>query len=754
MAELHFLRPLWFFAFIPLIVMLFVFFYKTQANKSKQEQQSVWKNEVDAHLLEHVLIAFPATQRKTTKSQAWKVVASFWTISVLALAGPSWDKTTPMQISPDIAPLVIVMDLSHSMLVRDIYPNRLKRAQYKLRILIEKMINRPISLLVYSVQAHSVMPLTQDARLVSHLLEYMTPDIMPAPGSNHSAGLQLAANVLRKNNSKKAQILLVTDGLDDNAVNTIEQITSEDLQVLIYLIATEDGGAIPQAEDGTRLNDNGKDFSALEQAVLTQLTQKKLGYYAVVTNDNQDIVNLLSRSTDFIPSYIESSYLTKDAAEQQTIQVWRDRGGWLILLILPFALLMFRSSIMSVLLAGYLYSFMFFYSVPAEANDWQTIWYNNNTQGKMALANNDPESAEQLFSEMFWRGVAQYRQQKYHQALESFSNLNSAAAYYNKANTLVHLKHYKEAIIAYKTALRINDSLSEAKHNLQLVEDYQQQSQEKELSDINSLNLSKNTKAGNALKPAEQPEKLSDKSSARIEKYQQEKQSAENRAENSLVQGDSRKSAKSGLKEKNNMQIPDKSEYSESSGEPAKQNSKKTQGYNNSTQTKNRSLHDKLTKKKATQNTDAASQVNAKITTKNSEIAKQLKNKPDNNKLKKSADPLQEKSNDELKNTAEESVIKTSQAASMQATENTIAKPEAKEYQDNTSDQPAASTGSTKQTISKQEEKHEPSILKIEQFQSMEYWLDSIKDDPTELLKEKFKREYKRTSRFSAMDQK
>lgn len=745
MAELHFLRPLWFFAFIPLIVMLFVYFYKVQTNKRKQEQQSAWKNEVDAHLLEHVLISFPATQRKKTKSQAWIYVAFLWTISLLALAGPSWDKTAPLQLSPDIAPLIIVMDLSHSMLVRDIYPNRHKRAQYKLRILIEKMINRPIALLVYSAQAHSVMPLTQDDSLVSHLLEYMTPDIMPAPGSNHSAGLQLAANVLRQNNIKKAQILLVTDGLDDNALKTIEQITSEEMQVLIYLVATEHGGAIPEAEDGTKLSDNGKDFSALEQAVLTQFTQQNL-YYGLVTNDNQDILNLLSQSTDYIPSYIESSYLSKGAAEQQTIQVWRDRGGWLILLILPFALLMFRPAIISVLLTGYLYSFMFFFSVPAEASDWKNIFYNNNTQGKVALANNDPEAAEQLFSEVFWRGVAQYRQQKYHQALQSFSSLSSDTAYYNKANTLVHLKRYKEAIIAYKTALQINTSLKEARHNLQLVEDFQQQSQAKELSDNSSLNLSKNTKAINDLKPAVQNEKLSSKSSTSIEQHKQEKQSTENKSENSLAQGDIKNRAKSDLKGNNNEQLANKSKQSGTSDVQEKQNGKKNQEYKNSNQTTNR----------LTQNIEAASQIDAKKTITRSADANQRKIKSDilpqsdNNKLKKSDDQLQEKSNDELTIKAK----KTPEAATKQTEKKTSGKTEPKEYQDNTNVQPAAATGSTKQTISRQNEKHVSSRLKKEQFQSMEHWLDSIKDDPTELLKEKFKREYKRASQFTTVDQK
>ena len=57
-----------------------------------------------------------------------------------------------------------------------------------------------------------------------------------------------------------------------------------------------------------------------------------------------------------------------------------------------------------------------------------------------------------------------------------------------------------------------------------------------------------------------------------------------------------------------------------------------------------------------------------------------------------------------------------------------------------------------KTTVSEQGKRHQFSKLKDEQFQSLEHWLDSIKDDPTDLLKEKFKREYKRASRFSGKE--
>ena len=780
MAELHFLRPIWFFAYIPLIVLLLVFFIKIKSVKTKH--QSAWKNEVDAHLLDHVLISFLPPQTKKTGYPVWMLVAFFWAISVLALAGPSWDKTAPMQIIPDIAPLVVVLDLSHSMQVRDVYPNRLKHAQYKLRTLIDKMINRPIALVVFSAQAHSVIPLTRDARLVTHLLEYMTADIMPAPGSNRSAGLQLAANILSQNKSrnktKKGHILLITDGLEDHAVSTIQQLAAQHLDVLIYVVATQQGGTIPETENGDSLTDNGKDFSALQESGLIQLAQNDLAYYEIVTNDNKDILNLLSQLNDFFRSYIDSSYtassyLNEDETEQQTIQVWRDRGVWLIFLLLPLALMMFRPGFMSVLLpfpiaAAYIYAVLFFYPVTAEAtswkNSWQNIWYNSNTQGYMALADNDPKLAEQLFSEPFWRAVAQYRQQKFTQALKNFSRINTAEGFYNKANTLVHLKRYKEAMAAYHTALQMNSSLTEASYNLRLVKQFYQQTQANETSEINAFNRPKNIKDTKPLKPLEQLTNQSDKSPNNIQeqkqpqKQGQDKKSVNKVDKNSSVKGNIKGSTASRSKGQNNNEkkIPDKIEQAEKAGKLTKQNNNKTQEHkkrqkNNSktisklTQNviQNKVAQEKVTQAKARQKINKVSQVNSnKPLTSSEALNQQQKNKanlfpePDSlnsrNKLK-SSDKQQGKKN------------KPSKSEAIEITEDET---------NQRVDLGGGRVGSGKQTISRQQLRHKLSREKDEQFQSLQHWLDSIKDDPTELLREKFKREYKRASSFSGMDQK
>jgi len=66
-------------------------------------------------------------------------------------------------------------------------------------------------------------------------------------------------------------------------------------------------------------------------------------------------------------------------------------------------------------------------------------------------------------------GIALYRQKKYNQALVSFSKLSSARALYNQANTLVQLKRYKEALSRYQKAINLQPDYSDAILNHKLI---------------------------------------------------------------------------------------------------------------------------------------------------------------------------------------------------------------------------------------------------------------------------------------------
>jgi Ca-activated chloride channel family protein len=98
------------------------------------------------------------------------------------------------------------------MMASDVQPSRLERAKHKLRDLLEQRKGSSTGLIVYSGSAHLVMPLTRDDRIVSTMVEDLTPDLMPVDGDALVAALKLAEQVLDKS-GVAGSVLVIADSV-------------------------------------------------------------------------------------------------------------------------------------------------------------------------------------------------------------------------------------------------------------------------------------------------------------------------------------------------------------------------------------------------------------------------------------------------------------------------------------------------------------------------------------------------------------
>ena len=150
----HLLRPhwLWALAGVALIAIAFA------------RQQSItarWGRVIAPHLLQHLVVRPVGGWR----FRPWHALALVLTVATLAAAGPSWRREPP-PFTENTAPLVIAMDLSPSMLVEDVRPSRLERAQHKVRDLLAGRKGARTALVVYAGTAHLVLPPTDDPGII------------------------------------------------------------------------------------------------------------------------------------------------------------------------------------------------------------------------------------------------------------------------------------------------------------------------------------------------------------------------------------------------------------------------------------------------------------------------------------------------------------------------------------------------------------------------------------------------------------
>ena len=150
-----------------------------------------WSKVIDPELLSHLLQDSAARE---TRRAHWLVPLGL-VLAILGIAGPSFSKIdVPVFQRADA--LVIVLDLSASMSAADIQPSRVQRARQKILDILSQRNEGVTGLVVYAGDAHVVAPLTDDRRTIENLLPALDPAIMPLPGSNPTAALEAAIDLL------------------------------------------------------------------------------------------------------------------------------------------------------------------------------------------------------------------------------------------------------------------------------------------------------------------------------------------------------------------------------------------------------------------------------------------------------------------------------------------------------------------------------------------------------------------------------
>lgn len=460
MGALHFLRPLWFLALLPLAASLEFLRRRRRAGRS-------WEAVVDARLLPHLLIG-SGQQRKP-----WSIAAIVLggVLAVTALAGPVWTKLQQPVFRRESA-LVILLDLSRSMDAADLAPSRLQLAKFKLRDILARRKEGDTALVVYAADPFVVTPLTTDVDNIVRQLPSLTTDLMPQQGSRTDRAIAKAQALLRQNGAVDGDVLLITDGVDNDppaALHAaVKALLDSGYRLSVLGVGTSGGAPIPLAQGGFFKDANGAIvLPKLDEPALERLAAQGHGIYRRIAPDDSD-TEALTRSFGSGGTMRHAQQVAGVKADQ-----WREEGPWLLLPLLPLAALAFRR--------GYLLLLCLALLLPlprsAYAFGWQDLWQRADQRGAQALAAQQPQLAAKLFKDPQWRAAAHYRAKDFRASLNDLDGQHSAVADYNRGNTLAHLGQFREALRAYDDALKSDPTLKDAEYNRKLVKNWLQASQ-------------------------------------------------------------------------------------------------------------------------------------------------------------------------------------------------------------------------------------------------------------------------------------
>lgn len=450
----HLLRPWWLLGIIPaLLTCIWLWRQKYQAKN--------WQQLVDPALLTYLL------DGKTTRTNPLSLfgLACAWSICVVALAGPSWEKR-PVAMEKNQEAMVIMLDLSPSMLSEDIKPSRLVRARLKIADILRQRSDGFTALLVFAGDAHVVTPLTDDIKTINNLLPDLSPNIMPLPGSNAEAAVTRSIALLQDAGITQGDLLLLTDGITEDAQHTIanQLQTLPGFRLSILGVGTANPTPIPSQKGGFIRDRQGKIVTTqLNINELQTLAEKSRGLYRTITDTPADVNYLLRATTP----------LTADTQKvDREFDSWYDRGHWLVLILLPIILYCFRRGVLLTVCLIPLWGLM---PGQADALEWDDLWKNNEQQGYSAFQQEKHTQAVELFNNSDWKGSALYRAGDYSEAAKEFAKNPSAEGHYNRGNALAKAGKLDEAINAYNQALEQDPALEDARKNRDLLESLKKQ---------------------------------------------------------------------------------------------------------------------------------------------------------------------------------------------------------------------------------------------------------------------------------------
>jgi len=537
-GEFHFLRPEWFFALIPgVLVSLLII--------KKSKPLSGWEKICDPALLKYQTIETGDRMPAYQTGLRW-LIPLLLVVTVIALAGPSWSKKEQPVFQKN-TPLVIILDLSYSMNATDIKPSRLERSKLKIMDILQSRQEGQSALIAYAGDTHVVSPLTNDNKTIISLLPALTSSIMPVPGSQMSDALSAAEQLLKNAGMPNGKIIILTDGVDDqNAYAEATQLNNQKYQVSVIGVGSVAGSPVPSPQQ------NGFMKDALGQAVLSKLNPATLEELA--QSGGGEFHSLSLDDSDFRHALTTDSLDDDQAITQQDDQIeqWIDQGAFLTLFIIPFALLAFRKGILIFVVAVVLFPTL--YTEPALSKTsidesqnnhtsnshsfWGYLWKTPDQKGQQAFNKQDYAAAAEHFENSRWKAGASYRSGNFQQALDTYANSDDADSWYNRGNALANLRQFPESINAYNEAIKRDPELKDAQANKKYIEELLSKQQQKQEQNKNSQDQnaddkdkkdSKNNKSDKQRSEQKSSEeKTSDKQDSEDQESEQQDQQSQN----------------------------------------------------------------------------------------------------------------------------------------------------------------------------------------------------------------------------------
>src|ERR1700761_5672575 len=230
---------LWLLAFVPLLIILFLMVRRWK----RKALAAFGDKEVIQRIMPEVSFSRPVLK--------FIFFITAYSLLIIGVAGPQiGTKTEDAKTSG--ADLMILLDVSNSMLSKDFAPNRLENAKLALDQLISNLKDNRIGIIVFAGEAYVQLPSTTDYSAAKLFLNTINTNIVPVQGTAIGAAIDMGMKSFDFNNGASKAMILMTDGEnhEDDAVKAAENAHDKNVTIHVIGFGSPQGSPIPIYENG------------------------------------------------------------------------------------------------------------------------------------------------------------------------------------------------------------------------------------------------------------------------------------------------------------------------------------------------------------------------------------------------------------------------------------------------------------------------------------------------------------------------
>ena len=221
------------------------------------------------------------------------------------------------------ADVLIALDISTSMLAKDVNPSRLVQAKTFIQNLVQALQGERIGLIFFAGDAYPQMPLSTDYEALLLFVRNANPNFVTDQGTDVGSAIDLAQRLFESNALAGRGLIIISDGEnhEEKALQRAQEAKANGLVIHTVAVGTAAGTTIPAANGGFQRDFSGQLIrTSVNEPFLREIAQAG-GGIAVNINDSGAIGALKAEVDRLQKSAVAAQVQTENVSYFQWLLV-------------------------------------------------------------------------------------------------------------------------------------------------------------------------------------------------------------------------------------------------------------------------------------------------------------------------------------------------------------------------------------------------------------------------------------------------